>query len=364
LRVTANQVTFLRLLLLPLPVYMIYKAVLYDGGLPWAAAGLGIFILLGLTDAVDGMLARRYGGTPLGALLDPVVDKIFLVATFGPLADLKIVAPALVGLLFIRELAVTALRSTALEKKVTFRTSRIAKLKTTVQGAGSGFVFLFYFLQDMTILNGVMWVTAIGAALPVIALLLMGRRPGWRSISGLILLEAAVGLHYFAGPALGIQLIMAVIIGFTLYSGGEYFWGLRKVLADSFRSAPLEALRLAAVALAVPACLLPVMMLNGAPIYAILMILAAELALGGVDNSLAQAGLRPKVGADLSRCGIQAAGGAVMALILIAVREGIVGPWGVPAAHAVGIAVLLVTLFEIVRRVKGKLQLFTAEFNG
>ena len=83
------------------------------------------FILLGLTDAVDGMLARRYGGTPLGALLDPVVDKIFLVATFGPLADLKIVAPVLVGLLFIRELAVTALRSTALEKKVKFVDCRI-----------------------------------------------------------------------------------------------------------------------------------------------------------------------------------------------------------------------------------------------
>ena len=364
MRVTANQVTLLRLLLLPLPVYMIYKAVLYGGGLPWAAAGLGLFILLGLTDAVDGMLARRYGGTPLGALLDPMVDKIFLVATFGPLADLKIVAPILVGLLFVRELAVTALRSTALERKVTFRTSRIAKLKTTVQGAGSGFIFLFFFLQDMTILNRVMWVTAIGAALPVVALVLMGKKPGWRSISGFILLEAVVGLHYFAGPARAIPLIMVVIIGFTLYSGAEYFWGLRRVLAKSFSQTPLEAVRLAAVALAVPAGVLPVMMLGGAPIYAILMILAAELVLGGVDNSLAQAGLRPKAGADIWRGGIQAVGGAVMALILVAVREGIVGPWVVPVVHAVGIGVLLVTLFEIVRRVRGKEQIFTAEFEG
>ncbi|MFA9454607.1 MAG: hypothetical protein ACERK6_11915, partial [Candidatus Aminicenantaceae bacterium] len=50
-------------------------------------------------------------------------------------------------------------------------------------------IFLFYFLQDLTILNRVMWVTAIGAAIPVILILLLGRRPGWRSISALILLE-------------------------------------------------------------------------------------------------------------------------------------------------------------------------------
>ena len=363
MKVTANQVTLLRLLLLPLPVYMIYKAVLYGGGLNWAAAGLGIFILLGLTDAVDGMLARRHGGTPLGALLDPIVDKIFLVATFGPLADLKIVAPILVGLLFVRELAVTALRSTALEKKVTFRTSRIAKLKTTVQGAGSGFIFLFYFLQDMTLLNRVMWATAVGAALPVVILVLMGKRPGWRSVSGFILLEAAVGLHYFAAPAMAIKLIMVVIIGFTLYSGAEYFWGLRRVLGESFRKSPLEAARLAALALALPACVLPVMMLNGAPIYAILMILAAELVLGGVDNSLAQAGLRPKPGADLWRCGIQAAGGGLMAWMLGYGQE-LAVHWGTLPVHGVGIAILLFTLFEIVRRVKGRQKLFTAEFNG
>ncbi len=363
MRVTANQVTLLRLLLLPLPVYMIYKAVLYGGGLAWAAAGLGIFILLGLTDAVDGMLARRYGGTPLGALLDPIVDKIFLVATFGPLADLKIVAPVLVGLLFVRELAVTALRSTALERKVSFRTSRVAKLKTTVQGAGSAFIFIFYFLQDLTILNRVMWVTAIGAALPVIFLLLTGRRPGWRSISALILLEVVVVLHFLVVPSRAIPIIMYVIIGFTLYSGAEYFWALRRVLAESFRRSPMEAVRLVAVAVAVPACVLPVMMLNSAPIYAILMILAAELALGGVDNSLAQAGLRPKIGSDLLRCGIQAAGGGAMAWMLLH-TEVAPGPWGVLPVHGLGFLILMVTLLEIVRRVKGRRELFTAGFTG
>jgi CDP-diacylglycerol--glycerol-3-phosphate 3-phosphatidyltransferase len=362
LRITANQVTLLRLLLLPLPVAMIYKAVLYGGGLAWAAAGLGMFILLGLTDAVDGMLARRHGSTTLGALLDPIVDKIFLVATFGPLADLTIVSPALVGVLFVRELAVTALRSTALERKISFRTSRIAKLKTTVQGAGSGFIFLFYFLQDLTILNRVMWVTAIGAAIPVILLLFLGRRPGWRSLSAFILLEAAVVLHLVTGPARVISIIMWVIIGFTIYSGAEYFWGLRRVLGESFRQLPLEPIRQIVLALAVPVCVLPVMMRPGAPIYAILMILAAELALGGVENSLAQAGRRSSVGADLLRSGIQIAGGGAMWILLNGHGSG--GPWDVLPAHAVGVLVLMITLLAIVRRVKGNRQLFTAGFNG
>ncbi len=362
MRITANQVTLLRLFLLPLPVAMIYKAVLYGGGLIWAAAGLGIFILLGLTDAVDGMLARRHGSTPLGALLDPIVDKIFLVATFGPLADLTIVHPVLVGVLFVRELAVTALRSTALERKVSFRTSRIAKLKTTVQGAGSGFIFLFYFLQDLTMLTRVMWVTAIGAAIPVILLLLLGKRPGWRSLSALILLEAVVGLHLFVGPAGVIRIIMWVIIGFTLYSGAEYFWGLRRVLRESFRRSPLEPIRLAVLALTVPVCVLPVMMRPGAPIYAILMILAAELALGGVENSLAQAGRRSGVGVDLLRSGIQAAGAAAMWMFLSGQGNG--APWNVLSAHGAGVLVLIFTLLAMVRRVNGNRQLFTAGFNG
>ena len=56
MRVTANQVTLTRLVLLPVPVVMIYRQTT-----GWMLAGLVIFVVLGLTDAVDGMLARRFG---------------------------------------------------------------------------------------------------------------------------------------------------------------------------------------------------------------------------------------------------------------------------------------------------------------
>jgi cardiolipin synthase len=51
------------------------------GGRPWAA--LVIFLAAAITDIVDGYVARRFGmGSPLGAWLDPIADKLFLVSSF------------------------------------------------------------------------------------------------------------------------------------------------------------------------------------------------------------------------------------------------------------------------------------------
>jgi cardiolipin synthase (CMP-forming) len=71
----ANQLTLLRMLLIPAFVIL----VLY-GELGWA---LVVFVLAGVTDALDGLIARRSGQkTQLGAWLDPMADKLLLVTTF------------------------------------------------------------------------------------------------------------------------------------------------------------------------------------------------------------------------------------------------------------------------------------------
>jgi cardiolipin synthase len=71
----ANQLTLLRMLLIPAFVIL----VLY-GYLGWA---LVVFATAGLTDALDGLIARRTGQkTRLGAWLDPMADKLLLVSTF------------------------------------------------------------------------------------------------------------------------------------------------------------------------------------------------------------------------------------------------------------------------------------------
>ena len=71
----ANQLTLLRMLLIPAFVIL----VLYEK-LGWA---LIVFVTAGVTDGLDGLIARRSGQkTQLGAWLDPMADKLLLVTTF------------------------------------------------------------------------------------------------------------------------------------------------------------------------------------------------------------------------------------------------------------------------------------------
>ena len=71
----ANQLTLLRMLLIPaLVILVIYGA---NG---WA---LVVFVVAGMTDALDGVIARWWSHqTSLGALLDPMADKLLLISTF------------------------------------------------------------------------------------------------------------------------------------------------------------------------------------------------------------------------------------------------------------------------------------------
>jgi cardiolipin synthase len=71
----ANQLTLLRMLLIPAFVLLVVYG--YFG---WA---LVIFTLAGMTDALDGLIARAtHQKTDLGAWLDPAADKLLLVTTF------------------------------------------------------------------------------------------------------------------------------------------------------------------------------------------------------------------------------------------------------------------------------------------
>jgi len=306
-RVTANQVTWLRLLLLPLPT-----AMMYGGTRAWMLGALAIYIVLGLTDALDGYLARRYGSTRVGALLDPVVDKIFLVAGYVPLADFQIFPTKLLLILFVRELAITALRSIALEEGFAFRTSAIAKLKTTVQMAGAGLILLVWLYPDYLTIRVILGACLIGACVPAAAALLSGRRPGWMSWSAVGLFGAAFATRLLLPRSPAILLILAVIVAITLYSGAEYAWGMRHVLRARFRRAPIEAVRLAGLSLAVPVFYLPALNRPGDPTVAILGLLAAELAEGGLDNSLVQMGHPRAPVSDLIRSTVQAACGAIL----------------------------------------------------
>jgi cardiolipin synthase len=78
----ATRITILRLILVPVFVAFI---IAYDQSDPraemWRYAAIAVFVVAGLSDAVDGYLARHWNqGSALGALLDPIADKLLLLA--------------------------------------------------------------------------------------------------------------------------------------------------------------------------------------------------------------------------------------------------------------------------------------------
>jgi cardiolipin synthase len=92
-----NIITALRLLLVPAVVYAIAR-----GQLGLAAL---LFFLAGMSDGVDGWLARRFGWTsPTGAMLDAAADKLMIVTTIVGLAVLGILPLWLTVVLLLRDM--------------------------------------------------------------------------------------------------------------------------------------------------------------------------------------------------------------------------------------------------------------------
>lgn len=75
----ANLLTILRLILIP-----VFVSALYYQAFAWA---LGVFLLAAVTDGLDGLVARSFNQkTQLGAILDPMADKLLLVTAFVTLS--------------------------------------------------------------------------------------------------------------------------------------------------------------------------------------------------------------------------------------------------------------------------------------
>lgn len=105
------------------------------------------YSLLAITDWLDGIMARRYGESSFGRLLDPLADK-FLVA--GPLILLTVggrTAWYILGLVIFRELFVATLREYAVERGMSLRVQRIGKLKTVVQ---MSYIAIILFLPSIS----------------------------------------------------------------------------------------------------------------------------------------------------------------------------------------------------------------------
>ena len=124
-----DQLTLARALAVPIVVVLF--AWDFSGHLYWATA---VFAVAMATDQVDGWLARRRNQTSaFGSLLDPIADKVLVLAALVMLIA-EDVAPAwMVAAIVAREIAVSGLRLAALERGVVMGARDLGKLKTWAQ---------------------------------------------------------------------------------------------------------------------------------------------------------------------------------------------------------------------------------------
>jgi cardiolipin synthase len=132
----ANGLTAMRVLLVPLFVYLLMAG--------REKGALVVFAVCGLTDGLDGLLARRLRQrTLVGAYLDPIADKLLMATAFIVLAYIKVVPLWLTILVISRDLFILVGSSLylLLIDSTDVRPTAISKLNTAVQ-----IVTVVYFL--------------------------------------------------------------------------------------------------------------------------------------------------------------------------------------------------------------------------
>ena len=176
-----NIITLVRIVLVPVIVWAIASHQM--------TIAFVIFVAAGISDAVDGFLAKRFNmTTEIGAMLDPVVDKALLVSIYITLGISDAIPRWLVILVVSRDLMIigAVLISWLLENPIPMKPLMVSKLNTVAQVAfaalvlvslGFGFqaapydVILMGFVTVLTLLSVsryfVEWARHIGAAEPL-----------------------------------------------------------------------------------------------------------------------------------------------------------------------------------------------------
>jgi cardiolipin synthase len=158
LRYLPNGLTVLRLLLaLPLGVFILRENY---------TSALGIAVLAGLSDALDGFAARRLGAlSRFGAALDPIADKVLITVTFVCLAQVGLVPWYLAAVVIARDLVIVAGAACfyALIGPFEFAATRLSKANMCIQIA-----FCVLVLLTVTVEGIPAAAIAIGATLVLV----------------------------------------------------------------------------------------------------------------------------------------------------------------------------------------------------
>jgi CDP-diacylglycerol--glycerol-3-phosphate 3-phosphatidyltransferase len=155
-----NSLTLLRIFLVPILVVVLLTK--FYGK---EFVGLAIFLLAAITDFLDGFFARRYNRmTRLGALLDPIADKLLMSAAFISLVELGLARAWMIVIIIGREFAVSGLRSIAAQQGVTIAASPLGKGKMISQVIAISLLILGYQLGEFLFIGTIaLWIVMIFA---------------------------------------------------------------------------------------------------------------------------------------------------------------------------------------------------------
>jgi CDP-diacylglycerol---glycerol-3-phosphate 3-phosphatidyltransferase len=133
-----NLLTMLRIVMIPLVLWFIYRETRI--GNFWAVI---IFALTALTDVIDGWLARMQGLTSvLGKFLDPLADKLIILASLVAMVEIGRVPAWVVILIVGRELCVTSLRTIAISEGLVISAGQGGKDKAALQNVAVSMLIL------------------------------------------------------------------------------------------------------------------------------------------------------------------------------------------------------------------------------
>ncbi|MBR4081668.1 MAG: CDP-diacylglycerol--glycerol-3-phosphate 3-phosphatidyltransferase [Clostridia bacterium] len=172
-----NKLSLTRMALIPVMV-----ALMLPGGLWWNLAAAAVYGVAAFTDFLDGHIARKQGiVTDLGKFLDPVADKLLNLSAMIMLIHQGLLPAWIVVLILARELCVDGLRMVASGKGIVIAAGWLGKVKTVSQ------IVLILWLTIFRLPVGGFWLSTLAAV--------------W-------------------------------IAAITLWSGADYLWKNRRLLAE------------------------------------------------------------------------------------------------------------------------------------
>jgi len=187
----ANKLTMSRIVLT-----FVFMFFLFAHGLLAKSLSLVVFIAAALSDFFDGLIAHRKNMvTDFGRLMDPIADKILVLAAFAAFVQMQLIDAWMFVIIVSREILITSLRLFALNKGKVLSAARAGKHKTVSQMAVILSILGFVVLKEV-MLTYFTW------------------NPDWEKIF-----------------RQGIYFLMLVTVGLTLYSGLAYLWENRKIIA-------------------------------------------------------------------------------------------------------------------------------------